>query len=311
LGEVVSIIEQATKRLEQLRRAGVELPWEQLGVSATTTVAAGSEGTTLVARKNHERVRHDGDAPGATGRSSRSIQLDPERLRKAGLLAPGIELSELAAEFRAIKRPLVANLGAEIDAASEGRNLIVVTSALAGEGKTFCSINLALSMAAEVDRTVLLVDADVLKPSIADVLGFDAPRGLLDLLASPATTELSDVLLRTNIPKFTILPAGVPRGNSAELLAGARMKALFDDLSSRYSDRIVIVDAPPLLPTSEARTLASRAGQVLMVVDAGHATQNVIGEAFALIEGCDQVMSVLNRRSAMLRTHGNSYGYGE
>lgn len=306
----MSIIEQATKRLEQLRQAGVDLPWEQLGSVANARVPETAIPASEPVRKLEERLKPDRGGGDAVHRTSRSVQLDLDKLGKAGVLVPGTELSELAAEFRSIKRPIVANFGADNDAEISGNNLIVVTSALAGEGKTFCSVNLALSMAAEVDRTVLLVDADVLKPSVAKLLGIDAQRGLLDLLANPAT-EVPDVLLKTSIPKFTVLPAGLPRGNSAELLAGARMKTLFDELSSRYPDRIIIVDAPPLLPTTEARTLASRAGQVLMVVDSGHASQGVIAEAFAMIENCKQVMSVLNRRSAMLRTHGNRYGYGE
>jgi receptor protein-tyrosine kinase len=117
--------------------------------------------------------------------------------------------------------------------------------------------------------------------------------------------------LKTNIPKFTVLPAGKPRADSAELLAGGHMKQLFDELSQRYSDRIIIVDAPPLLPTTEARTLATRAGQVVMIVDAGSTSQGVLSEAFGTIENCKNVMSILNRRSGILRNYGNGYGYGD
>ncbi|MFT3954827.1 MAG: XrtA-associated tyrosine autokinase [Piscinibacter sp.] len=224
---------------------------------------------------------------------------------------PGHELMELAAEFRSIKRPLVANVTVPAVEGATAGNLIVVTSAVQGEGKTFCAINLALSMAAEVDKTVLLVDADVLKPSVSTRLGVEASSGLLDVLSN-RSVDLPDVLLKTNVPKFTLLPAGVPRPDSAELLAGGHMKELFDELSRRYPDRIIVVDAPPLLPTSEARTLASRAGQVVMVVDAGRTSQALLGEAFAAVENCKNVMSVLNRRSGMLRNHGSgAYGYGD
>lgn len=308
----MSIIEEASKRLEQLRQAGVDLPWDQLtraaSAQSSSQVAAAPVADAPIPVDPAER-RTDERADGAV-RASRVADLDLGMLRARGVLVPGSELSELAAEFRSIKRPLVANLSNQADKATRENNLIVVTSALPGEGKTFCAINLALSMAAEVDRTVLLVDADVLKPSVATWLGIESPQGLLDLLAT-STTDLSDVLVKTNIPKFTVLPAGTPRSNSSELLAGAKMKAIFDELSSRYSDRIIIVDAPPLIPTTEARTLAHAADQVLMVVDSGHASQAVVSEAFAMIENCKRVMSILNRRSDLLRPHGNRYGYGE
>lgn len=299
----MSIIEQATKRLEQLRQAGVDVPWQKTGAMRT---AVGE----VAAPQRPAAPEHRRPVVPPSGRTSRSISLDLPKLCKS-LLVPGHELMELAAEFRSIKRPLVANVTVPaVDGATAG-NLIVVTSAVQGEGKTFCAINLALSMAAEVDKTVLLVDADVLKPSVSTRLGVEASVGLLDVL-SDRSVDLADVLLKTNIPKFTLLPAGVPRPDSAELLAGGHMKELFDELSRRYPDRIIVVDAPPLLPTSEARTLASRAGQVLMVVDAGRTSQALLGEAFAAVESCKNVMSVLNRRSSMLRNHGSgSYGYGE
>lgn len=297
----MSIIEQATKRLEQLRQAGIDVPWQQAGRSLPRATPA--PGGPRAGRADENRVES-----ASSGRTSRSIALDLPALSRS-LLVPGHELLELAAEFRAIKRPLVANIATQRANVSEiGSNLIVVTSAIQGEGKTFCAINLALSLAAEVDRTVLLVDADILRPSIGARLGIDSRTGLLDLL-SDRTLDLPDVLLKTNVPKFTVLPAGVPRPDSAELLAGGHMRVLFDELSRRYPDRIIVVDAPPLLPTSEARTLASRAGQVVMIVDAGSTSQAHVGQAFAAVEGCKNVMSILNRRSDMLRNYGSGYGY--
>lgn len=306
----MSIIEQATKRLEQLRQAGVEVSWQQ-----QTAVPAAGASADVAARASR---REAGDAlvkntpaePTSPPKASKSIELDLQKLAETLMLVPGNPHQELAAEFRGIKRPLVANLVSGAGAALPGSNLIVVTSAVPGEGKTFCAINLALSMAAEVDKTVLLVDADVLKPSVASRLGIEARAGLLDLLANPAI-DLSDVLLKTNIPKFTVLPAGKPRADSAELLAGGHMKQLFDELAQRYPDRIIIVDAPPLLPTTEARTLATRAGQVVMIVDAGSTSQGVLTEAFGTIKDCKNVMSILNRRSGILRNYGNGYGYGD
>lgn len=307
----MSIIEQATKRLEQLRQAGVEVSWQQPSVTPPSGGAA-AEAAAQASRHDpgHASARNRPADPALPPKASKSIELDLPKLAESLMLVPGNPHQELAAEFRGIKRPLVANLVSGAGAALPGSNLIVVTSAVPGEGKTFCAINLALSMAAEVDKTVLLVDADVLKPSVSNRLGIDPAAGLLDLLANPSI-DLSEVLLKTNIAKFTVLPAGKPRADSAELLAGGHMKQLFDELAQRYPDRIIIVDAPPLLPTTEARTLASRAGQVVMIVDAGSTSQGVLSEAFGTIESCKNVMSILNRRSGILRNYGNGYGYGD
>lgn len=301
----MSIIEQATKRLEQLRQAGVDVPWREAPGGVEPRPASANSVSPGVRPQGEQRP----SAP-AVARTSKSVSLDLPLLAKT-LLVPGHELMELAAEFRAIKRPVVANIMAgDTSPSHAGSNVIVVTSAVQGEGKTFCAINLALSLAAEVDRTVLLVDADILKPSVGARLGIDSRRGLLDLLADHSL-DASEVLLKTNVPKLTVLPAGVPRPDSAELVAGGHMKGLFEELSRRYADRIIVVDAPPLLPTSEARTLADRAGQVVMVVDAGSTLQSHVEQAFAALEACPNVMSVLNRRSSMLRNYGAAYGYAE
>ncbi len=299
----MSIIEQATKRLEQLRQAGVDVPWREDGGPSRPGIGAQGSVLPLTVPTGVEPRRAANIT--SDGRTSRGIALDLPHLART-LLVPGHNLFELAREFRSIKRPLIANVGTETSA---GSNVIAVTSAVQGEGKTFCAINLALSMAAEVDKTVLLVDADVLKPAVSARLGIDARVGLLDVLADSAI-DLADVLLKTNVPKLTVLPAGAPRTESAELLAGGHMRQLFDELSRRYHDRIIVVDSPPLLPTSEARTLAERAGQVLVIVDAGSTSQALVGQAFAALENCKNVMAVLNRRSGALRNYGRGYGYG-
>jgi protein-tyrosine kinase len=182
-----------------------------------------------------------------------------------------------------------------------------VTSAVPGEGKTFVAMNLAMSIALEVDHSVLLVDADVLKPSVFERYGLPPERGLLDLLTDPKL-RVSDVLMRTNVPKLSLMSAGTPNPHAAELLASENMDQLLDELASRYSDRIVVFDAPPLLPTAESRMLAARAGQVLMVVGAESAPQALVERAFTALEACPHVMSVLNRARPSAGTDG--YGYG-
>ena len=142
---------------------------------------------------------------------------------------------------------------------NQNRNLVMVTSALPSEGKTFVALNLAMSMAMELDCRVLLVDADVVAPSLPAALGIEPAKGLMDLLTDDAP-RFSDVLLGTNVERLTLLLAGTPHAGAAELLASEAMARLLAEMSSRYPDRIVLFDSPPLLATSESRVLASQVG---------------------------------------------------
>src|SRR6185436_1632133 len=141
-------------------------------------------------------------------------------------------------EFRVIKRPLINNVKSANGSSPARNNLIMVTSAVAGEGKSFTAINLAMSIAAELDNTVMLVDADLARPSLPRMLGIGEGPGLLDLLNGSA--EMPDVLLRTNIDKLTILRSGTPHERATELLASEAMRQLIDEMAARYSDRIIV-----------------------------------------------------------------------
>src|SRR6185436_17047374 len=168
--------------------------------------------------------------PGA-GTTSKHVDIDLARLAAMGYLTPETPRAQIADEFRVIKRPLLMNVLGKSAAPVERANQIMVTSSLPGEGKTFVTVNLAISIAAELDKTVLLVDADVSRPSVLSRLGLAPARGLLDVLADPSV-QLSDVLLRTNIDGLTILPAGAPRGQATELLASEGMTRLVDELAA-------------------------------------------------------------------------------
>jgi receptor protein-tyrosine kinase len=233
--------------------------------------------------------------------------VDLARLKAAGFVTPDAERTEIAEEMRLIKRPLLTNaLGQSADTVPRG-NMIMVTSSLPGEGKTFCAINLALSIATEMDRTVLLVDADVAKPKLLQYLGIRAEKGLLDVLRD--SVSLPDVLLRTNIGKLTLLPPGKAYKHATELLASDAMDRLIEDLASRYSDRIVIFDSPPLLATSEASVLASHMGQIVMVVEADKTPQAAVREALAQIEDSGAVIGMLLNKTGGSKG-GGYYGYG-
>ena len=246
--------------------------------------------------------------PQAAG-SGKRVTLDLSRLREAGLVDPLSSKSNRTTEqFRRIKRPLLLHVRGEGATVVDNANMIMVTSALPGEGKTFTSINLAMSIAMEMDKTVLLIDADVAKPDVTSRLGVDAEKGLIDVLLDDGLT-LPDVLLRTDIPKLTLLPSGNRHVHSTELLASERMRQLTLELSSRYPDRIIIIDSPPLLLTSEARVLAGLVGQVVLVAEESRTPQHAVKEAIDLLDENEIVGIVLNKGSQ--RKDGDGYGgYG-
>lgn len=238
--------------------------------------------------------------------TSATQDVDLARLKRMGVITPDAEKSQIAEEFRIIKRPLIANAFGQGTARVKNGNLIMVTSSLPGEGKTFCAINLAISMAMEMDRTVLLVDADVARPRVPEYLGIHADLGMLDVLQDKSL-NLSDVLIRTNIAKLTILPAGRTYKRATELLASSAMTRLVEDIGNRYHDRIIIFDSPPLLATSEASVLATHMGQIVMVVEAEKTSQDAVTEALSHIQSCEVVSMLLNKTTP---SPGTDYYYG-
>jgi receptor protein-tyrosine kinase len=340
-----SIIEQATKRLAELQRAGivapepeatavarpladppappVELAISRLPVgdpaglfkgpapgSGPAMHAASTAARAAPLRADEpQRVEEPHRAPvSPIGRArSRHVDLEIPRLERAGYIVGANASARIGEEFRIIKRPLLLNMQSADDASSRA-NMVMVTSSVAGEGKTFTAINLALSMAMEMDKRVLLVDADVADPSIPDRLGIEPGKGLLDLLSDPAL-ELHECVLRTNVDKLTLLPAGTRNARSTELLASEAMSRLVAELSTRYPDRVVIFDAPPLLASSESRVLATYLGQILFVVEADRTSQSTVSDALATVESCPLVMTVLNkaRRSASKTSYGTRH----
>ena len=236
-------------------------------------------------------------------------KLDVVRLRAAGLITPEAERSQIAEEFRMIKRPLLKNAFGQGAALVANGNLIMVSSAFPNEGKTFTSINLALSIASELDHTVLLIDADVARPSVSSYFGIDTGPGLVDYLLGDET-DLSTLLIKTDIPKLTLLQAGKRHHHSTELLASESMRNLMEELSARYPDRVIIFDSPPLLVTSEASVLASLVGQIIIVVESEKTTQTALKEALSLLDPDKSIGLVLNKsRQPFGSEYGTYYGY--
>ena len=312
----MSLIEQAAKRLEQLRQAGVELPEEQdlgWGMPEITPRKPAEESyATNVTLPAPQAEQIDVEIKPAhinpTSPSKNRVELDLESISSSGILVPQATRSQMADEYRVIKRPLIANAMGKGTTPLQSGNLIMITSALPGEGKSFTAINLAISIAMELDNTVMLVDADVSRPSVLNMLGLPPAPGLLDVVVKNSV-DISSVLLRTNIEKLSILPSGTAHARATELLASDAMIRLLEDMSSRYNDRIIIFDSPPLLLTTEARALATHMGQIVIVVNAENTAQAAVKQAVAAIEACPVKMMVLNQ-SRQSPTDGYGYGYG-
>lgn len=225
---------------------------------------------------------------------TKKVTIDLTRLGAVSLADFDGGRNPVAEEFRAIKRPLIDKAFSKDGRPVNRNNLIMVTSALPGEGKTFSAINLAISIAMELDHTVLLIDADVARPSVLRTLGLQPEAGLMDVLLDPRL-DISDVLLKTNIDTLSILPAGKSHRHATELLASQTMSKLLDEIASRYPDRLVIFDSPPLLLTTEASVLASQMGQIVVVVEAETTTVQAVKSALSKVETCTNVSLVYNK----------------
>jgi len=327
----MDLVEKAAQRLAQLQKAGVEVPAPEAAPGAQVPPAKpGAESiptperfTQALERAHATDARVAGSAPAKAathatpayspraaaeaGQRSKAVHIDLEALAAAGFVTPQAQRSQIADEFRVIKRPIIRNARERTGARAERANLVMVTSAIPAEGKSFVALNLAMSIALEFDSTALLVDADVANPSLMRMTHLPpASKGLLDLLTS-ADTKLADVLLRTNVEKLTLLPSGTAHGRATEMLASETMAALLEEMALRYPDRILVFDSPPLLATTEARALASHMGQILMVVEADRTAQALVKHALETIESCPVVMMVLNK--APRPDVGSYYGH--
>ena len=241
--------------------------------------------------------------PILTGMDTRSADINLARLQQLGMVTPDGGRTAVAEDFRIIKRPLLRSSRGLDGQPIRNGNLIVVTSAMPAEGKTYCAINLAMSMAMERDTTVLLVDADVARPSVLSALGLPPRAGLMDVLLDDEL-DLADVILKTNVPALSILPAGRRNKHATELLAGRGMMRMLEDIASRYPDRIVIFDSPPLLITTEASVLAAQMGQVVLVVEAERTTHSAVRDALRQLEHCPNVNLIYNKIKSF---GGNDY----
>ena len=236
------------------------------------------------------------------------FKLPLQALLNDGFLVPDTPKGRITEEYRRVKRPLLKNLRKDIR--PENSNIVMVTSSISGEGKTYTAINLAMSFALERDRTVLLVDGDVLKGSAGKVLGVDqnAP-GLTDLLSGDCG-DIGDAILTTDVPSLSIVPSGNVHDFANELLSSKGMSDCMNELSERYNDRIIVIDSPPILQTNEANTIAEHAGQVVFVVAEADTPQKTVTQALGHFDKDKYVGILINKSASAGKTYAYGYDYG-
>jgi exopolysaccharide/PEP-CTERM locus tyrosine autokinase len=309
----VSIIEKAASRIDRQRSTAHASPVSPVSQIDAGAIEAAVMDSPVLLEATHDSVHvapvlsapaASASAAAAAGAAAeraatpkfttRRVELDLARMRELGMVTAAGGRTPLLEDFRIIKRPLLQRAFGESMPGDNPGNLIMITSSLPGEGKTYTAINLAMSIAMELDHTVLLVDADVARPSVLRTLGLPNQRGLMDILVDDKL-DMADVMLRTNVDTLSILPAGTSTPRATELLASSTMSNLVNEIASRYPDRIVIFDSPPLLLTSESRVLASHMGQIVMVVEAQTTTQHAVKEALSQLEGLKNVNLIYNK----------------
>jgi exopolysaccharide/PEP-CTERM locus tyrosine autokinase len=246
--------------------------------------------------------------PRETGR--RGI-VDSASLAEAGYILPDAPVTGLAEEFRIIKRQLLLGVG-KPGASDEKSRSILICSAQPDEGKTFCAVNLALSLASEKDIDILLVDGDFPKPEILSTLGLEGEKGLIDAIADP-DIDPESLVIATDIGGLSVLPAGSHVNNVTELLSSSRTREVLTALTSANPRRLVLFDSPPALVASPATVLATHVGQLVMVVRADRTTEADLKEAVGLLSGCEDISLILNGAgfAANGRRFGSYYGYGQ
>jgi protein-tyrosine kinase len=238
--------------------------------------------------------------------SELQLKFNIETLSAAGIVSPNEQAPYLADEFRRIKRPLLNNAFGASSELVENGNIIMVTSSLPDEGKSFSSVNLALSIALEKDFTVVLIDADVAMSKITRMFALEKHAGLTDKLEEP-DMDVSDLIIKTDFPGLSIIPAGKHTTMATELIASRAMTDFIQEIGQRYSNRIIIFDSPPLLATSEAAVLAEKMGQIVVVVEANKTPQSAVLDSIGLLRKDKAIGLILNKTS---KGFGHSkYGY--
>jgi receptor protein-tyrosine kinase len=251
------------------------------------------------------------DAPrpnNQTVTSGRTVTISPTNLVAQGITLPGTAYSKTVEEFRAIKRQILAATQRARQNGAGNANVLLVTSARPGDGKTFTSINIALAMAFERDARVLLMDCDAYRQSSSLYLGITSEQGWVDVLKDPSM-RIQSQILQTNIPGLSVLPAGKKSEEIPELMSSQRMKSVLDALVRDDPGRYIVIDALPCLASSEASILAGITGQVVFVVAAHQTSREEIEASLRTLSASPSVSLVLNKVEPILTEQFDGYGY--
>lgn len=311
----MSTIEKALDKLGAMSQTATDQPNAAEAATQTAETQA-----VEVAAPSEAEVQVEATAPVPTAQpaavateasvkqSRQMLNIDLASLSERNFVSMSTERRLIYEEFRVIKRKLINNAFGSLSSTLKHPNLILVTSSRPGEGKTFTSVNLALSIALEQDKTVLLVDADVLRPNVSRTLEISTQLGLTDYLSSN-DVDVADIIYSTNVERLKIITAGKPHHLSTELLASDKMLELVQEFASRYPDRIVIFDAPPLLGVNETSVMAGMCGQAVVVLEENKTKLHELDKALSLLPKELAVGFVINK-AYYSRDKGYGYGYG-
>lgn len=233
-------------------------------------------------------------------------QIDLVALERAGMMGLSRTRTRISEEFRLAQRQLLTTAFAGQNTEPGFNNLVMVTSARAGEGKSFIALNLAGSISRRGDHPVLLVDVDSKRDSISDLLGLAEAPGLLDLVSNPKL-DVGACIVKTPLEGLSILPIGRERERSPELFSSKEMVRLIQAMARRYADHLMILDAPPCLVTSDPALLAPLVGQIVMIVEADRTQREDLEAAFELVEECPRLLTLLNKQRTGSRLNFGAY----
>lgn len=291
----MSLIEKALAK----KKSEAQQKPEQASELQESTIASSTD------EKVHAEPQQTINKEAQPTQSNQVLTIDKEDLEERGFLIDNGVRKSIKDEFRQIKRKLLNNAFGAASRTLNNPNLVMISSSKPNEGKTFVSINLALSIALEKDKTVLLIDADVLRPSVNRELGIGQEPGLIEYLLSD-DKDIGEFIYKTNIDKLNIIPAGIPHHLSNELLASDRMIALAQELANRYPDRIVLFDCPPLIGVTETNVLSGFMGQALIVVEE---SSTPIADVNKATEHLDEDLALGIVINKAIRSHKDMYGY--
>jgi receptor protein-tyrosine kinase len=308
-GHRLSLVERAAQRLSASKAPLSASAPVGLGLAkapAAPTFSSVADAPEIIGdspKSAHSPIEPVSDAESKSGNL---VNLDLDAFTARHLLTPRGEQSRMAEEYRAIKRPLLQYARAAFSKPELKGNLIMVTSSIPGEGKTFTTVNLAMSIAKERDLHVLLIDADLSRPSLAARLGIEGKLGLTELLEDD-TLDVSQVLLRTNIRNLSLITAGRANKMGTELLASRRAETVIHELARRYHDRIILFDTSPIQATNEGGALAAEVGQVILVVEAERTTEMEVKGSLEMLSACPNVMLLLNKAKTRFGRYSGTY----